>query len=587
MAPRIDLKTVGPSRWKTVSAVVGVATLIKQHGAELHKLLESDWPRECLPDDKELVAALEAGKVQAITERDAALRVAALADDAKRKTSARMTEVRKKIVALKRQAEEDLACEKVLGKAGKQLAVQAVTAKAAKQVATANANAEAGLDRMETTFDGLATSLAMEAAAKVAAAERVVAQTKETAELAVAESAELAAAGVKDRVVELETQVRTARKRARIVEGKACAATRNLERVQVAEDDLKAERARVDELMEEAEADAVAREQVESMPTWRPVVGKGSGRGGQKYEWGTRVIIYSLLAMMCPASAVGAVIVAVVKRTAPWLNPVAPTVAAVREMRFELRLVEEVMAARRVASAHRVRQLGFDETTKFQDPSMVTSVLSEPKPGAKAEVVIMRAAYATGGGTSAHLVDAIEDKCFARLRDFLAGWEATCKEMHPDHKWTGPDPVRCGLQALGHGGAIQSDTCTPARCTKRLLAAEVARQVKEKHPDWGSLSDADQDAAVRVHCHDCWQHIRNIFLKAMSTAQSAHVKEKLSEELEAFSNWERMTTDFDQLLRATYKVCSYLLLTCTCTYMYLLTDYRLLTTDYRLLTNGY
>ena len=540
-----------------------------------------------MPDDPERIAALEAGRVQLEAKLDVAQHEAMLVRDAHRKAAERLTEVREEVAAAKRQAVEDVACGKVLGKAEKRLAVQAVTAKAAKQVATANANAEAGLDRMETTFDGLATSLAMEAAAKVAAAERVVAQTKETAELAIAESAELAAAGVKDRVVELETQVRTARKRARIVEGKACAATRNLERVQVAEDDLKAERARVDELMEEAEADAVAMEQVESMPTWRPVVGKGSGRGGQKYEWGTRVIIYSLLAMMCPASAVGAVIVAVVERTAPWLNPVAPTVAAVRKMRFELRLVEEVMAARRVASAHRVRQLGFDETTKFQDPSMVTSVLIEPKPGAKAEVVIMRAAYATGGGTSAHLVDAIEDKCFARLRDFLAGWEATCKEMHPDHKWTGPDPVRCGLQALGHGGAIQSDTCTPARCTKRLLAAEVARQVKEKHPDWGSLSDADQDAAVRVHCHDCWQHIRNIFLKAMSTAQSAHVKEKLSEELEAFSNWERMTTDFDQLLRATYKVCSYLLLTCTCTYMYLLTDYRLLTTDYRLLTNGY
>ena len=156
--------------------------------------------------------------MKAITERDATLRVAELADDAKRKTSARMTEVREEIVALKRQAVEDLACEKVLGKADKQPAVQAVTAKAAKQVATANANAEAAVDRMETTFDGLATSLAMEAAAKVAAAECVVAQTKETAELAVAEAAELAAAGVKDRVVELETQVRTAHKRARTVE---------------------------------------------------------------------------------------------------------------------------------------------------------------------------------------------------------------------------------------------------------------------------------------------------------------------------------------------------------------------------------
>jgi hypothetical protein len=132
--------------------------------------------------------------------------------------------------------------------------------------------------------------------------------------------------------------------------------------------------------------------------------------------------------MMVPPAAVGAVIVAVVKRTAPWLNPVAPTAATVREMRFELRIVEEALAGRRVASAHRVRQLGFDETTKFQDPSMVTSVLVEPTPGATPEVVILRAAYATGGGTSAHLVAAIEDKCFARLREFMEGWEKTCKQ---------------------------------------------------------------------------------------------------------------------------------------------------------------
>ena len=258
--------------------------------------------------------------------------------------------------------------------------------------------------------------------------------------------------------------------------------------------------------------------------------------------------------MMVPPAAVGAVIVAVVKRTAPWLNPVAPTAATVREMRFELRIVEEALAGRRVASAHRVRQLGFDETTKFQDPSMVTSVLVEPTPGATPEVVILRAAYATGGGTSAHLVAAIEDKCFARLREFMEGWEKTCKRMHPNHKWSGPDARLCGLQRLGCGGAIQSDTCTPARCTKRLLAEQIAKKVAEKHPDWATLSEAEQDEATRVHCHDCWQHIRNIFLSAMSTAQNAHVKASLQEELDAFSSYERMTTDFDQLLRADYKV---------------------------------
>jgi hypothetical protein len=334
-----------------------------------------------------------------------------------------------------------------------------------------------------------------------------------------------------------------------------------LRKLQSEEHERKAAQAEVDKYQGVLQAALAAKEaadaekdKLKQMPTWRPVVGKGSGRGRPKLEWGHRVIIYSLLAMMVPPAAVGAVIVAVVKRAAPWLNPAAPTAATVREMRFELRIVEEALAGRRVAAAHRVRQLGFDETTKFQDPSMVTSVLVEPAEGATPEVVILRAAYATGGGTSAHLVAAIEDKCFARLREFMEGWEKTCKRMYPNHKWSGPDPIRCGLQRLGGGGAIQSDTCTPARCTKRLLAEQIAKQVAEKNPDWVSLSEAEQEEATRVHCQDCWQHIRNIFLAAMTTAQNTHVKEALQEELDAFSSYERMTTDFDQLLRADYKV---------------------------------
>ena len=79
-------------------------------------------------------------------------------------------------------------------------------------------------------------------------------------------------------------------------------------------------------------------------------------------------------------------------------------------------------------------------------------------------------------------------------------------------------------------------------------SAAVARSTLEE------LLNRVQEAAVRVHTHDCWQHIRNIFLAAMSTAQSAHVKEALQQELEAFSSWERMVTDFNNLLRACYKV---------------------------------
>ena len=78
-----------------------------------------------------------------------------------------------------------------------------------------------------------------------------------------------------------------------------------------------------------------------------------------------------------------------------------------------------------------MRQLGFDETTKFQDPSMVTSVAVEPTQGAPLQVVIFCAppTYATGGGTAVLLVKALETECFARLREHLRGWKAQCAKL--------------------------------------------------------------------------------------------------------------------------------------------------------------
>jgi hypothetical protein len=62
---------------------------------------------------------------------------------------------------------------------------------------------------------------------------------------------------------------------------------------------------------EAAEA-AEALKRQRAMPTWRAVRGKGAGKGACKIEWGTRVIIYSLLALLIPCSAIPLAIVAIV-----------------------------------------------------------------------------------------------------------------------------------------------------------------------------------------------------------------------------------------------------------------------------------
>jgi hypothetical protein len=47
--------------------------------------------------------------------------------------------------------------------------------------------------------------------------------------------------------------------------------------------------------------------------------------------------------------------------------------------------------------------------------------------------------------------------------------------------------------------------------------------------------------------------MRNIFLNEMSSAQAKHVAAELKPQMDTFSSWERMTTDYTQLLRAAYK----------------------------------
>jgi len=101
-------------------------------------------------------------------------------------------------------------------------------------------------------------------------------------------------------------------------------------------------------------------------------------------------------------------------------------------------------------------------------------------------------------------------------------------------------------------------TLTPEQ---QLLFSQLGGGSPVHQPDFGELPPPAppapttffNPAASRVHKLDCYQHLRNIFLKEMSAAQAAHVAEELKPRLELFSSWDRMTTEYTQLLRAAYK----------------------------------
>lgn len=119
------------------------------------------------------------------------------------------------------------------------------------------------------------------------------------------------------------------------------------------------------------------------------------------------------------------------------------------------------------------------------------------------------------------MVESIEAKCLSRLRDLLRRWKATFEAMFPGEAWTGPNPALCSLHRLAGGGAIVSDTCNAARKSRELLSQMIANQLEEVlgANAWSAMTDSEQQEAVRTHHVDCWQHLRNIFLAAMSTTQ--------------------------------------------------------------------
>ena len=57
---------------------------------------------------------------------------------------------------------------------------------------------------------------------------------------------------------------------------------------------------------------------------------------------------------------------------------------------------------------------------------------------------------------------------------------------------------------------------------------------------------------ARAYSGDCMQHLRNIFLDAMSAAASAHLKVALEDSLGEFAFHERMAPDGSALIRAMY-----------------------------------
>ena len=100
-----------------------------------------------------------------------------------------------------------------------------------------------------------------------------------------------------------------------------------------------------------------------------------------------------------------------------------------------------------------------------------------------------------------------------------------------------------------------TDTCNAARCTKRMLAAAILKAIEEKigSEAWEAMSAEERNEKYRIYRADCWQHLRNIMIEAMSQAGDTYMKELLSDSLELFSSIERIEPNASSVIRSAFK----------------------------------
>lgn len=508
--------------WKTPAALFGVARRIKQSRLEMQRLLGEEQEGAPPPPTREEAIIMTETLGAGLGEAEEVARRKA---DAARVTAKRLTDEKvktKSIVAANKE----------------------------------NATAAAKAHKVELKATKAAAKTAMKAILK----EKVTAARERARPVEQAQAEGRCEARIA-RFNNLRNAAHSNRRRAEaVVDGIKEESAKRLRRAVVAEVKLGEAREELAEFSEHYGAALAAKrkytefaERYESIPSWRLVA---KGRGAKQYDYYYRRAVFMQYANGTPRSAIGPNIEAIVRTTAPWLKPQTPSPRFLTECRFEMRTVLECLCGREVAAAYRIRLLGFDESCKYGNAAITSNVVVEPTPGEELKVVVLRGVYISAGGTAVAISKAINEKCFGRLRDLQRRWRQRFEKDNPGATWTGPEPERLSLARLGGGGAIISDTCNTAHATQELLESMIADEVQQSigAAAWAAMSDAQRRHATRVHKLDCWQHMRNIFLNAMSAAQAAHVAEELKPWLDAFGAWDRMTTDFCQLLRAAYKV---------------------------------
>ncbi len=98
------------------------------------------------------------------------------------------------------------------------------------------------------------------------------------------------------------------------------------------------------------------------------------------------------------------------------------------------------------------------------------------------------------------------------------------------------------------GGLVNTDTCNGARLLAQLLVDAVDFAVEEKRALSGENDNHPNTLTTMVQ--DCHNHMRNIWIKAVTHRLSSYLNKVLADDLNDLDWRLRITTMFDGILRA-------------------------------------
>ena len=282
-------------------------------------------------------------------------------------------------------------------------------------------------------------------------------------------------------------------------------------------------------------------------------VRRAHGARGASHRWPNwmRALIMEYLVNNTPPSAIPSNIVSAAAYLLPFLVDIqVPDVRFCQNMRGELRIYTETLAAYQLAGKINWRQLFTDGTSRRQT-HLLTVIIGIDGPDGELVTIILRGAMIGTGETSEQQVDDILEKAIKRGGAKLKRLREIFEELFPGEPHDIPDPGEMNI-AKFKDGMISSDNCNSALKVKRLLVAAVQEAIKHNYTaeEWEAFNAEEKEAKLRVLEGDCYNHLRNVWFGRMSNGITEKLKDKLKDELETIDFRLRVGTGMDGVLRA-------------------------------------